>query len=1050
MIPGCLGKLDLRYLKDLRYWRGVNISSEEEILDQLPVVEGESPFSTDEAANNFSVLFSSEVLAIAVVNETGNILFWNRGAERLFGYSLTEVEGEPFSCFFSEDDREKVSDSFRTVSETDIQIIESSNFEYTGVRKDETVFPVQVVYNNVFQKGTRQHLLVLYNLSDQRRTDSALLKSETFFRLVYDHSEDIMILCREDKSIVWSNTVWYRGMGYEPGEQQTLFDRVHEDDADRVARAWSGMLRGKRRFNNMVYRYRCADGLYASLETTVQNLPEQAYFYVRSHIITERKRLEETVALRTKYLELTLAVGTLLADLVDPAEVAQSIQQKMNFASTFLLLFTREREGGAQILALFKKYGKPKIVKVNTLRRWISKLDKTEPLGRFIASIAESKSGGTVLITPLYGAQNELLGNLLLAKWADQGFSSEEVGMIQILTNTMCLEIERQHYLEELKLRADLDKERADFSDRLLICRTEEEVHELTLDFFEKGYGIRNGMILVRRDGKFVFAKIRWKKKKSEGDYTSLIRRVAFLASDSSNPLVVFFHDAKAKMKYFERVAQVFEDVRFTEPHPELIKFISKIKSRIPLKRGERIAAVKIPEVGLLCGTEKGDRIKIDPRSRELVVNTVSAIIKEIRLEETREKVRRRNEIFHTLDMDLYKIPMGKIKKKLHTISAQLARFINADKILIFMPDPKDQHQLSVVSSHGRLRKAQIEVTQNAVHHVYETGDEICVPTPDASSSEPIARPEVQFDKEAQRKIEELYNAFLCAPIKGDFRRKREILGVIAISTADMTSNEDRYMIYDFINLLSGQIKDELLYEREREFATKDELTGLNNRRFFLGRAEELLKMSKRYGKKFSVVMMDIDFFKDVNDSYGHEAGDRVLQALAEVFRGLIREVDVLGRYGGEEFILLLPETDMEGAVNIAERIRKTVERLVVPFEGHTIRFTISCGVASYGENSRYLQGVAYQVLLEGGSVRISVDDRRLASIKLKLTELEDEEGSSLKALFKKDPDAEEKRNHVKGLLKKLDSLDGLISIADGRLYKSKVMGRNRVTHGPW
>ena len=78
----------------------MNISSEEEILDQLPVVEEESPFSTDEAANNFSVLFSSEILAIAVVNETGNIAFWNRGAERLFGYSLTEVEGKPFSCFF--------------------------------------------------------------------------------------------------------------------------------------------------------------------------------------------------------------------------------------------------------------------------------------------------------------------------------------------------------------------------------------------------------------------------------------------------------------------------------------------------------------------------------------------------------------------------------------------------------------------------------------------------------------------------------------------------------------------------------------------------------------------------------------------------------------------------------------------------------------------------------------------------------------------------------------------------------------------------------------
>jgi len=1016
------------------------------------VVEEESPFSVNEAANNFTVLFSSEVLAIAVVNEIGNIEFWNRGAERLFGYSPKEVEGKAFSWFFSEDDREKVPDCFQTVSETDIQITESRNFEYTGVKKDKTAFPVQVVCNNVFQKGTRQHLLILFDLSDQRRTDSALLKSETFFRLVYDHSEDIMILCRQDKSIVWSNTVWYRGMGYGPGEQQTLFDRIHEDDAARVARAWSGMLRGKRRFNNVVYRYRCADGSYAYLETSVQNLPEQAYFYVRSHIITERTRLEETVALRTKYLELTLAVTALLADLADPREVAQRIQQKMDFSGTFLMLFSRKSGGEAQLPALFKKHKKPKIVTLRTLRRWISELDEKEPLRRFIGTIAESKLGGRVLVAPLHGARNEPLGNLLLAKRADQDFSSEEVGMIQILTNTMCLEIERQHYMEELKLRADLDKGRANFSDHLLICRTEEEVYELTLDFFDKSYGIKNGMILVRRDGKFVFTKIRWKKKKGERDYTSLMRKIAFLASDSSNPLVAFFHDAKAKMEYVECMGQVFEDVRFAESHSELRKFLKRIEDQIPLKRGERIAAVKIPEIGLLCGTETGDRIKIDPRSRDLVVNTVSAIIKEIRLEKTREKIRRRNEIFHTLDMDLYKIPMGNIIRKLHTISSQLARFINADKIMIFMPDSENEYQLSVVSSRGRLRKAQIEVTQNAAQHVYETGDEICVPAPDALSSGSIVHREAKFDKEARRKIEKLYDTFLCAPIRGDFRRKREILGVIAISVADMISAEDSYMIYDFINLLSGQIKDELVYERERELATKDELTGLNNRRYFLGRAEEVFKISKRYGKKFSIVMIDIDFFKDVNDTYGHEAGDRVLQALADVFRGLIREVDVLGRYGGEEFILLLPETDMRGAVNIAERIRKTVQRLEVPFEGKRIRFTVSCGVASYGENSRYLQGTAYQVLLEGGCIRLYIDDQRTSLLKLKVPELEDEKrlGLSLRSLFKKDPDAEEKQNHVKELLKKLVSLDGLISVADGRLYKSKVMGRNRVTHGPW
>jgi diguanylate cyclase (GGDEF)-like protein len=398
--------------------------------------------------------------------------------------------------------------------------------------------------------------------------------------------------------------------------------------------------------------------------------------------------------------------------------------------------------------------------------------------------------------------------------------------------------------------------------------------------------------------------------------------------------------------------------------------------------------------------------------------------------------------------MDLYKIPMGHITEKLDAITAQLSRFINADKILIFMPDPDRPDRLSVVSSHGRLQKAQLDHTKAAAQHIYETGEEISIPRGEESAAESAA--DAHF--EGQRELEEFYNAFLCAPIKGDFRRQREVLGVMAISAADVITAEDRYMIYDFVNLLSGQIKDELLYQRERELATKDELTGLNNRRYFLGRADELFKISKRYGKKFSIVMMDIDFFKDVNDTYGHEAGDRVLQALADVFRGLIREVDVLGRYGGEEFILLLPETDMNGASKIAERIRKTVEGLEVPFEGERIRFTISCGVASFGENSRYLQGVGYQVILNGGSIQILVDGVRLGTLKLKTADLKIEKRltSSLKSLFKKDPDAEEKRNHIRELLKKLDSLDGLISIADGRLYKSKVMGRNQVTHGPW
>jgi len=129
-----------------------------------------------------------------------------------------------------------------------------------------------------------------------------------------------------------------------------------------------------------------------------------------------------------------------------------------------------------------------------------------------------------------------------------------------------------------------------------------------------------------------------------------------------------------------------------------------------------------------------------------------------------------------------------------------------------------------------------------------------------------------------------------------------------------------------------------------QQLASTDPLTGLANRGSFFALAAEELKRTQRYRRPLAVVMLDIDHFKDINDSFGHEAGDVALRAFAALCRSLLREPDVMGRIGGEEFALLLPETTRESAKVLAERLRAAVAELRLP--GLCASMTVSIGIS--------------------------------------------------------------------------------------------------------
>jgi diguanylate cyclase (GGDEF)-like protein len=142
------------------------------------------------------------------------------------------------------------------------------------------------------------------------------------------------------------------------------------------------------------------------------------------------------------------------------------------------------------------------------------------------------------------------------------------------------------------------------------------------------------------------------------------------------------------------------------------------------------------------------------------------------------------------------------------------------------------------------------------------------------------------------------------------------------------------------------------LHQGAMKLAITDGLTHLFNHRHFYELLEQEFRRTNRYMSRMALIILDIDYFKKVNDNYGHQVGDDILKELAEVINGEVREIDLVARYGGEEFAVILPQTDTRQGVAVAERIRRNVERRSFYTPEGKIRITISAGVVSFPETA--------------------------------------------------------------------------------------------------
>jgi diguanylate cyclase (GGDEF)-like protein len=175
------------------------------------------------------------------------------------------------------------------------------------------------------------------------------------------------------------------------------------------------------------------------------------------------------------------------------------------------------------------------------------------------------------------------------------------------------------------------------------------------------------------------------------------------------------------------------------------------------------------------------------------------------------------------------------------------------------------------------------------------------------------------------------------------------VLAVVAAWNADRASLDDAGLatLRTLAPYAALQLRQMLVQDTLRERAERDALTGLPNRGAFDEKMREEIALFRRYHRPVSVIVIDVDHFKTVNDTYGHDAGDVVLRQVARILAASIRETDFAARLGGEEFAVILPETELSQAVDTADRIRVAVERGSIEYEGQTLSVRASAGVSA-------------------------------------------------------------------------------------------------------
>lgn len=242
----------------------------------------------------------------------------------------------------------------------------------------------------------------------------------------------------------------------------------------------------------------------------------------------------------------------------------------------------------------------------------------------------------------------------------------------------------------------------------------------------------------------------------------------------------------------------------------------------------------------------------------------------------------------------------------------------------------------------GNIQKLKLKVNDGISGQVLKKGIPLIV-----NNISKDRRFHSQSDGFKRMKIKSL----LCVPLKVKGRTVG-VLRLINKNSDGCFTDIDKKFLSDAAYCAGMSMERTYLYRRIEEISVTDDLTALYNFRFLHQYLDIEIERSRRYGSLFSLIFMDIDNFKKINDRYGHLTGSKVLMEMSKVLKKNLRKVDIPIRYGGDEFVIILPQTPKESGMQVAERLRKMIERHVFLKKENPFLLTASLGVASFPDNA--------------------------------------------------------------------------------------------------
>lgn len=327
-----------------------------------------------------------------------------------------------------------------------------------------------------------------------------------------------------------------------------------------------------------------------------------------------------------------------------------------------------------------------------------------------------------------------------------------------------------------------------------------------------------------------------------------------------------------------------------------------------------------------------------------------SPLTKRLKAENKRLKAelsRRTKELSFFVDSGKALTSALEVRKVLRIILQRAQRLIKCEAwSLLLIRDEKELEFVATKGNRGsgKSKRNAIKIGEGIVGWVARTGNSV------------ISR-DVQKDRRFQKNVDQVpplvTRSVLCVPIVN----KKQVVGVLEMinKVGDEPFNEkDKELLALLVDQAAIAMERASLYQQMSDLAVTDDLTKLFNFRHLDQRLDHEIARCQRYGSVLSLIFLDMDYFKQVNDNQGHLMGSRVLIEVAQILANSLRSVDVIARYGGDEFVVLLPETSGKTALRITQRLQRAItEHEFLKEEGLKILLTASFGISSYPEHAR-------------------------------------------------------------------------------------------------